>query len=206
MSSVAFPHSNCRAEVAVKTVKRLITGSTGPNGTIDTDEFAAAMLQYRNTPDPETKMSPASVIFGRPIRDLIPIMPGKYIPHITWRETLTAREEALKKRHVKAAERWSEHTRRLPPLAVGNHVRIQNQIGPHPGRWDKTGQVVEVRQHDQYVVRVDGSGRVTLRNRQFLRRFFPATGERPTPRLLTDDLEFRSHSIPDAPSHRTCGR
>ena len=196
MSSVAFPHSNCRAEVAVKTVKRLITGNTGPNGTIDTNEFAAAMLTYRNTPDPETRMSPASVIFGRPIRDLIPIMPGKYLPHATWQETLAAREEALKKRHVKAAERWSEHTRRLPPLAVGNHVRIQNQVGPNPRRWDKTGQVVEVRQHDQYVIKVDGSGRVTLRNRQFLRRFYPAVDERPAPRLLTDDLEFRPPPTP----------
>ena len=31
VSSVAFPHSNCRAEVGVKTCKRMITGNTGPN-------------------------------------------------------------------------------------------------------------------------------------------------------------------------------
>ena len=34
-----------------------------------------------------------------------------------------------------------------------------------------SGKVVEVRQHDQYVIKVDGSGRVTLRNRKFLCRF-----------------------------------
>ena len=33
--------------------------------------------------------------------------------------------------------------------------------------------MVEVRQFDQYVVRVDGSGRVTLRNRKFLRKYIP---------------------------------
>ena len=32
LSSVAFPHSNCRAEVAVKTIKRLIMSNTGRKG------------------------------------------------------------------------------------------------------------------------------------------------------------------------------
>ena len=67
---------------------------------------------------------------------------------------------------MKLHERWSEHTKQLRPLVVGDTVRIQNQVGPHPSKWDKTGRVIEVRQFDQYVVRVDGSGRVTLRNRK----------------------------------------
>ncbi|KAG0715806.1 hypothetical protein GWK47_011103 [Chionoecetes opilio] len=164
LSSVAFPHSNCRAEVGIKTVKRLITSNTGPRGELNTDALQRAILQYRNTPDPETKISPAMCIFGRPIKDFIPTLPGRYRPHPTWRETLEQREEALRNRHMTMAERWTEHTKRLPPLKVGNHVRLQNQTGPRPTRWDKTGVVVEVRQFDQYVVRVDGSGRVTLRN------------------------------------------
>jgi hypothetical protein len=58
-------------------------------------------------------------------------------------------------------------------------VRIQNQTGPNPTKWDKTGLVVEVRQFDQYVVRVDGSGRVTLRNRKFLRKYIPVIPRAP---------------------------
>ena len=105
---MAYPHSNCRAEVAVKTVKRLLIDNTGPSGTLDTDAFHRAMLQYRNTPDKETGISPAQCIFGRPIRDFVPIHPGRYEPHPTWKETLLAREEALRNRHMKMAERLTE--------------------------------------------------------------------------------------------------
>lgn len=173
LSSVSFPHSNCRAEVGVKIAKRLITDNTSYNGELDTDAFMRAILQYRNTPNQDTKLSPAMCIFGRPIKDLIPILPGKYTPHETWRGTLAAREEALRNRHMRMHEYWSEHTRSLAPLKVGDRVRIQNQIGNNPRKWDKTGLVVEVRQFDQYLIRVDGSGRTTLRNRKFIRKYVP---------------------------------
>ena len=50
-------------------------------------------------------------------------------------------------------------------------MKIQNHTGNEPLKWGKTGLVVEVRQHDQYVVPVDRSGRVTLWNRKFLQKF-----------------------------------
>ncbi len=187
LSSVAFPHSNCRAEIGVKIMKRILTNNTGPNGGLDVDAVQRAILQYRNTPDPTTRLSPAMVVFGRPIRDFIPILPGRYQPHSTWKETMTAREEALRNRHMRAHERWSEHTKRLPPLQVGDHVRLQNQIGNFPKKWDKTGTIIEVRQFDQYAIKVDGSGRVTLRNRKFLCKYLPVIPPA-RPRSILDDL------------------
>jgi hypothetical protein len=173
LSSVGNPHANCRAELAVKTVKRLLTDNISPTGSLDVDKFQKAILLYRNTVDPETKSSPALAVFGRPIRDMIPIIPGRYVPHETWRELMGHRELALAKRHSRGHERWNEHTRQLPPLKIGDHVYVQNLTGNFPRRWERTGLVIEVKQHHQYLIRVDGSGRVTLRNRQHLRKFEP---------------------------------
>lgn len=72
---------------------------------------------------------------------------------------------------MKSAERWSEHTKRPLSLAAGDHVRIQNQTGPYPTKWDKTGIVIEVRQFDQCIIRIDGSGTMTTRKSKFLRKY-----------------------------------
>ena len=75
----------------------------------------------------------------------------------------------MAKRHVLHHEAWSEHTKKLAGLQQGDKVFIQNQVGPNPRKWERTGTVVECKDHDQYAVKVDGTGRVTLRNRKFLR-------------------------------------
>ena len=74
-------------------------------------------------------------------------------------------------------ERWSAQSKGMSALKVGQHVTIQNQrgAGKIAKRWDRTGVVVEDLGHNKYRVRIDGSGRVTDRNRQFLRLFKPAT-------------------------------
>ena len=92
--SVAHSHSNCRAELGVKTVKRMLVGSTGPGDSLNTDAFQRAMLAYRNTPDPVSRVNPAEIIFGRRIRHIIQAPPAQYLPHWTWRETLEARKDA----------------------------------------------------------------------------------------------------------------
>jgi hypothetical protein len=173
LSSVANPHSNCRADVGVKTIKRMIMNNTNSSGEIDIPKFQRAMLQYRNTPSSIDKRSPAEIVFGRQIRDFIPVKLGKYVPCHTWVGTMHDRESAFRQRHAKEIEKLSEHTKIHPQLKVGDHVRVQNQVRNNPRRWDKTGVVIEVRQFDQYAIRIHGSGRVTLRNRKFLRKYVP---------------------------------
>lgn len=200
LSSVANPHANCRAELAVKTVKRMLVDNTTATGSLDTDKFQKALLIYRNSIDPETKASPALILFGRPIRDAVPILMGRYCPHETWNELMSHRELALAKRHTREHEKWKEHTRQLPPLQVGDHVFIQNLTGNQPRRWERTGTVVEVRQYHQYVVRVDGTGRVTLRNRQHLRKFTPFRAKPGTDNLMPHTPAVtQAHHVPNVP-------
>ena len=176
LSSAYFPQSNGRAEVAVKTVKRLLMSNTGPTGSLNHDRFVRALLQLRNTPDPDCKLSPAQIIFGRPLRDSLSFVnrlekySNPYI-HPTWRQAWEAKEEALRSRITRTTESLQAHTRPLRPLALGEKVFIQNQQGNHPTKWDRSGTVVEVLGNDQYRIKVDGSGRLTLRNRRFLRSY-----------------------------------
>ena len=152
--------------------------NTGTQGDVDVPAF---QLTYRNTPKPLDNRSPAEIVFGRQIRDFMPVKPGKFVPCGTWTDTAANREKAPMERHAKEVEDLLPHPKKMPPLKVENRVRIQNQTGNAPRRWDKSGQVIEVRQNDQYAIKVHGSGRVTLRNRQFLRLYVPHT-EKPCPR------------------------
>ena len=45
LSSVTFPCSNCRTEIGVKIMKRILTNNTGPNGGLDVDAVQRAILQ-----------------------------------------------------------------------------------------------------------------------------------------------------------------
>ena len=173
LSSVAFPHSNQRAEIAVKSMKRLLRENIGMDGKLNTDSFQRAVMQYRNTPDRDTGRSPAQVIFGRQLRDFLPAPLTRYKPHPRWLLLQEDRENALRKRALRNMENLQRGTRFLQPLSVGDVVQVQNQVGCRPSKWDITGVVVEKGDHDQYMVRIHGSGRLTLRNRRFLKKIIP---------------------------------
>ena len=175
VSSAYYPRANKRAEVAVKSAKRLVMDNLGPRGSLDTDRFARALLAHRNNPDPETGFSPAQVIFGRELRDHLPALVNRYQPRQEWRQEADMRERALAKRHGRMEERLKHGSRVLPPLSCGDTVVLQDlqTNNGKPGRWTKSGEVVEVLPYDAYLVRIHGSRGVTQRNRRFLRKMQP---------------------------------
>ena len=108
-----------------------------------------------------------------------------------WREAWAAQESALRTRFVKTSEKLNEHARNLAKMSIGDRCFVQNQTGNSPKRWDRTGIVVDVGANDQYIVKIDGSGRLTSRNRRFLRQFQPASmviQPAPAPSSLNDRL------------------
>jgi hypothetical protein len=181
LSSAYHPHSKQRAELGVKVAKRMIRDNTAQSGSLDNDMFARALLNYRNTPCRDLKLSPAEIIYGRPIRDHLPNLPLHYKPRAEWTLTRERRELALAQRYARQEKLLNEHTKELPSLKQGDLVSLQNQHGPRAKKWDKTGLVVETLPHQQYRVRVHGSGRITLRNRQYLRKISPIQSTFSTP-------------------------
>ncbi|XP_066924129.1 uncharacterized protein [Clytia hemisphaerica] len=213
LSSAYNPQSNGRAEVAVKSAKRLLRSNTGPSGTLDTDRFLRAMMQLRNTPDPDCQLSPAEIVFGRPIRDAFAFInrlekfSNEHVRPI-WREAWQQKEEALRHRFHHAAEERNHHSRMLRDLRLGDRCYIQNQTGNNPKRWDRSGTIKELHGHDSYTVKVDGTGRLTRRNRRYLRRFEPASVDitnrdafvgPPLPPLPKKDSQTAKTRRPDDP-------
>ena len=95
------------------------------------------MLQYRNCPEQDTKVPFAMIVFGKAKKDFILILPGKEQTLSSWTDIRNDREIALSKHNMKISRRLTEHTNIFPELAVGDNVRIQNQVGPNQLRWEE---------------------------------------------------------------------
>ena len=170
ISSAYHPTGNKRAEVGVKSAKRLIRDNVGQSGTLKTNQFTQALLNHRNTPDPLSKVSPAQIVFGREIRDIIPRI--SYKPRSQWSDLAASRETAFLQRHYAKSE-LPRPQKSLSELSIGDKVYIQDQNGASPRRWSKSGVIVQSLPFQSYLVLIDGSRKLTKRNRQYLRRFVP---------------------------------
>ena len=163
LSSVAYPQSNGQAELAVKTAKRIVKGNTGSQGSLDNDNVARAILQYRNTPIQSISLSPAQLFVHRRLHDSIPSQPILYKPHPEWISVVQRRKEMLHHCNAKIVERYNRYTHNLPPLQAGDTVAIQSPINH---RCNTTGKVISSLPDRQYQIRVNGSRRITLMNQR----------------------------------------
>ena len=205
LSSVAYPQSNGRAELAVKAAKRMLTDCTNPDGSIDNVRFARAILQYRNTPLPYINLSPAMILFHRELRDFTPTHPSNYKLHETWLLQAKERERVFANRNRQLCDTYNRTAHPLKPLTIGTGVYVQN---PSTRKWDRSGRIIQALPNRQYKVVMDGSGRVTLRNRRFIRpnplhakqqTHFPAITPGPLQDPNTVDHPLSQPHTPDVP-------
>ena len=103
----------------------------------------------------------------------MPIAKEELQPRREWLYTKEQREQALSEKYGKIEHDRKQHSKDLGDIPIGSSVQVQNQRGNEPLRWEKSGIVVEQMGNSQYAVKMDGSGRVPLRNRRFLRRIVP---------------------------------
>ena len=158
--------------------------------------MVCTLLKQRNTPDRDCGLSPAEILFGRPLKDGLPQINKSKLIHSDedlrseWREAWAAKEDAIRSRLIRNCEKLEAHSRELEPLREGDSIMIQNQnpSSRRSKKWDRQGTVVATGENDQYLVRVAGSGRLTLRNRRFLRKFQEQT--------TNHESVYRSPAIP----------
>ena len=165
-SSPYYAQSNGRAELGVKTAKRLLRDNMSSDGSLDNDRVARAVLQYHNTPLQDSPMSPAELLFGRELADFLPVNPKSYQLHPYWERQIQRNNKQRTMRHKRLIDRYNVGTRELKPLSIGQLVIIQNPITK---RWDRFGTVLKAMPHRKYQLKLHDTGNVTYRNRRFLK-------------------------------------
>merc|ERR1712082_343126 len=162
VSSAHYPQSNGRAECALTAAKALVMGNTTPTGSINTDKYLRATLAYRNSAIyPETGKTVAQSLLGRNLRDCLPAVRGFYNlkkEHLMERKQ---RELVAAKRVKVMVDTYNKGARHLPPLEVGDKVRIQNQTTTRATKWDRTGVITATLDNRKYEIMMDGSRRIT---------------------------------------------
>jgi hypothetical protein len=188
-SSAGYAQGNGRAELAVKSAKRLLMENLGEGGNVNNDKAAKALLQYRNTPLKGIGLSPSQILFHRNMRDSIPVDPKQLRPHQVWLTAAANRERLVEERNNQIKQRYDTFSKNLHPISIGSKVAIQNMATK---RWNRHGTVVEAKGR-KYTIRVDESNTVITRNRKFLRII-----QDMTPLIHTTTPSQQNPSVTDA--------
>ena len=126
-SSPEYPQSNGAAERAVQTAKRIFRKSAADNK----DPFEG-LLKYRNTPFEDIGSSPAQLLMGRRTRIMIPTHRCLLLPQTP---ECCKVVKGLQHRQLVSKKYYDRNGRDLPPLDVGDKVRIRPNRDSGPWKW-----------------------------------------------------------------------
>ena len=171
VSSVSNPHANLRSEGSVKSLKRMLRDIVGNSGILDSDAVTEALLCHAYMRCRVLNKSPAEIAYGRCLKDFFPHLVSSLLPIPANLLSGEAKEKLQEKIRAEGDKRWSEHTRVLPELKIGQFVQFQNLKGRHPLNSDYNGEIVGRHNINSYAVKMNGTGKITVRNRAVLRKF-----------------------------------
>ena len=163
------------------------------------------------TLDPVIKLFPGQVLFGRSLCDTLPYIKKNVVSfenpemQAQWRNLWQSKEETMRKQYDRTLITLNEHSRTLPPLHINDRVFVQNQTGSQPRILDRIATVMEVRPNDQYIIKISGTGCLTLRNRCYLRKIQVATSPLVNHRLHTPTPSLPA-SIPSSVPNPTLAK
>ena len=83
------------------------------------------------------------------------------------------RKRFMASRREGNSTRIARYTKQQRELPVGMAVAVQNQTGRYPTKWDKTVVIIEIKKHSHVLVKMDGSWKVSLCNRRFVKQILP---------------------------------
>ena len=154
-SSPRYPQSNGFIERAIQTVKATLKKAQQSN--IDMD---LALLCLGTTPVDNVIPSPAELLHGRKLRSNLPIKIHNTVPQKEEiHQRLVTRQASQKDNH----DKHGVHA--LPPLAVGQHVSVQDQ---QSGKWTPAIIKDTCTEPRSYMVETP-TGHTLRRNRRHLR-------------------------------------
>ena len=113
---------------------------------------------------------------GRELRDTLPLPRNRYEINPHWARILKDRETSMAQQNDTIKSNYDEHAKELSELCKGDLVLCQNT---RTKKWDRSGEIVEVGKFRQYMVKMDGSGRISQRNRRHLQKIHKASTEIP---------------------------
>jgi len=183
-SSPYNSQSNGHAEATVKNMKYLVSKLDNPNALVN--DLDLRLLEWRNTPRGSDGLSPAERMFNRRQRTQLPACEAAY-DNIS--AEIKEKDDGKEDTDVNVAKA----TKKYHSYRPGDKVVIQN---PTTRRWSLYGTVVarSGRSGRTYSIEKADNGRMTRRNRRFLRpRKFEADAD------IECDNDIEDDFIPNPP-------
>ena len=141
----------------MKSTTRLLMDNIGADGDLNNDMMVRALLTQRNTPDAGCKLSPAQLLFGRPLKDTLPYLTKNVLaftnPQVSnqWRKILRMKEETMRSWYWILLKQW-KRSRNTPGASPPLTLVTMGSFKTNPATFLENGTAVELSSNQRATV------------------------------------------------------